>query len=147
MSARPFRALLHTLASLSVLRYSTYDADCDADHSESDRSDLALSLCGDTHTGIAQVCLRRSAVFGVGADGRVGGDRRIIQWMVAYGACDDPGGIERILVGGGPIVGGGTCVHVSGRWNNVGGASGSGRFCDGRFREHQRCGDSPIGMV
>ena len=147
MSARPSRDLFQTLASLSALRYSPYDADGDASDRKSDDLDLVDGLCSDACSGGSHTGAGRRAVCGVCFGDRNSRGRGVVQRVVAHGPYHDSGGIEGLLVGGRVFAERRTCVYVSGRWNDVGGTSGGGRFCDGRFREHQRYSDGPIGMV
>lgn len=147
MSARHSSGRCHSLASLSALRYSTYDVDAEAIDCESDGLDLVgglhVHICSDgTHAGV-----RRRALSGGCSSGRVGGGRGGVQRVVIHDACHDPSGVKRILVGGGSLVGRGTSLYVCDRRQDLVGAPGGGRFCHGRFREHQRCGDSPLGMA
>jgi hypothetical protein len=140
MSLR-FRPYADGLASLLELRYAGPDVPCDANIYSREPAALVFCLFSDAQTGATQVRFRRDPVLGVSSCGKVGFTGGVLQRMVTDSSSDGAGWIRRPLVGGGAVIGRGTCVHVSDRRHQVDRASAGTGFRDGRIWEYQRhCG-------
>lgn len=114
MSVRHSSSQSHGLAPLLTLRYSLTDVDGEASNCHSDGLDLVGGLCDYANAGGSYAGAGRCAVRGVCFGGELGRGRGFVQRVVAYVAYHEPGGIERILDDGGPLVGRGAYVHVPG---------------------------------